>query len=307
MGWLAFSTIAYFIIALEVILDKFLLSSKRISHPVIYAFYSGILSSFALVFLFPFGWHMIGFLYLISAIAAGIIFAYGILALFYSIEKGEASRVTTVVGAVVPTVAYFLSLVILREILPGAKIMGVAALIAGGILISLELGKKRKRIFFPGFYEAILAGVLLALAYTLFKKFYGGDNFINVFIWTRLGVFIGALSFLFFPGWRRAIFNSLSKFKRPSGNHKTSGLLFVFTKCLGGVGSIILQYAFSLGSVTIINALISIEYTFVFLLGIGFTFWRPEIFSEKIDKKSLLQKIAAIIIVAAGVMLVSLK
>lgn len=307
MNWFVLATVAYFIIALQVILDKFLLSSKRISHPAIYAFYSGILSSFALFFLFPFGWRMIGISYLCYAILAGIIFSYGLMALFYAMKKGEAIRVTTVIGAVIPVVTYILSLIILRENLPSGKILGVMALIAGGILISLELGKEKRRKFFYGFFEAVLAGILLALAYTLFKKFYAGDNFINVFVWTRLGVFAGALSFLILPVWRRVIFNSLLKFKKPNHDHKQSGLLFIFNKALGGIGSIILNYSFSLGNITVINALISIEYTFVFLLGIGFTFWRPEIFREKIDRKSLVQKMAAIGIVAAGVVLVSVK
>jgi drug/metabolite transporter (DMT)-like permease len=222
-------------------------------------------------------------------------------------KKGEATRVTTVVGAVIPVITYTLSLIILQESLPGLKIFGVAALIAGGILISLELGKKKQRKFFYGFFEAVLAGILLALAYTLFKKFYAGDNFINVFVWTRLGVFAGAVSFLLIPTFRKAIFSSLVKFKKPNRDHKKTGLLFIFNKALGGIGSIILNYSFSLGNITVINALISIEYTFVFLLGIGFTFWRPEIFREKIDRKSLVQKMAAIGIVAAGVVLVSVK
>ena len=306
MNWLAFSSIAYFILALVVILDKFLLSSKKISHPVIYAFYSGILSSFAILFLFPFGWHRIGILYLCFAILAGVIFLYGLLALFYSMKKGEATRVTMVVGAVIPIVTYLLSIIVLQENLPSMKIFGVAGLIAGGVLISLELGKGKQGNFFSGFYEAVLAGILLALAYTLLKKFYEGDNFINVFVWTRLGVFVGALSFLTIPVWRKAILNSIAKFKKPNHDNKRSGLLFVFNKALGGIGSIILNYSFSLGNVTVINALISIEYTFVFLLGIGFTFWQPKIFMEKMDKRSLAQKIAAIIIVAAGVIFVSI-
>ena len=54
MNWLIVSIIAYLLIALGVILDKFLLSSNRISHPVVYAFYSGLLSFFTIFIYFPF-------------------------------------------------------------------------------------------------------------------------------------------------------------------------------------------------------------------------------------------------------------
>ena len=304
MNWIILAIIAYFLIALEIILDKFLLTSRRVSHPAIYAFYSGILSLFTLVF-FPFGMHSISFYQMLMSFLAGFIFTYGILTLFYAIQKGEASRVTTAAGAVIPVVTYFLSLFILEEKLSASQISGVTLLIFGGILISLKIVKFRTRGFFSGFLEAILAGVLLAVAFTLFKYFYEQDNFINVFIWTRLGLIAGALSLLIHPYFRKIIFQSLAKFKKPKKENKRSGLLFVLNKILGGSGSIILNYSIALGSVTIVNALICTEYVFVFLMGIVFSFWMPKIFQEKMDIGSAVQKLTAIFLITAGIVLVS--
>ena len=55
MHWLTITIVAYFLLALEIILDKFLLSSKRVSHPSIYAFYSGALGFFAVAVALIFG------------------------------------------------------------------------------------------------------------------------------------------------------------------------------------------------------------------------------------------------------------
>lgn len=304
MNWLIITITAYFLIALEVILDKFLLSSKKISHPAIYAFYSGILSFFTVV-LFPFGAHSISLSQAFFYFLAGVIFIYGVLSLFYAISKSEASRVTPVVGAVIPIFTFLLSAPLLKETLGTRSILGVVVLIVGGLFISWEFSREKKQKLFSGFLHSILAGILLALSYTIMKCLFESDGFINVFVWTRIGVAIGAGSLLLFPVWRRVIFNSFSRFKKPKRVHQNTGVVFVLNKILGGVGSIMLNFAISLGDVTIVNALISIEYAFVFILSVFFSIWMPKVFQEKISSGNLLQKISAILIIGAGIFLVS--
>ncbi len=304
MLWLIISILAYLLVALETILDKFLLSSNKISHPVIYAFYSGILSSFALLF-FPFGFHFIGFGKLFVGILAGTIFVYGILALFYAIKESDASQVTPVVVATTPIVTYFLSLFILHDRLFFRQLLGVFILISGGLLVSVDLTRRKKDKFFKGFYHAILAGALLALAFTLFKHLYNDGKFINIFIWTRFGLFFGAFSLLLFSNWRKIILKSLHKFKKPQTEHYQSGTLFVITKTLGGLGSIALNYAISLGDVTVVNALVSLEYAFVFIFEVVLAFWFPSIFKRTKSPLGVLQKSIAVVLIGTGVFLVS--
>jgi len=336
MSWILVAIISYFLIALEIILDKFLLSSKRVSHPAIYAFYSGLLSLAALAIFFPFGFHSISFAKIWPYLLAGAVFTYGILNLFFALNKSEASKVTPVAGAVIPIVTFFLSIFFLDERLGKIQIIGVIVLILGGLLISFDLpigvnpitlsrinkffpihflnslifvkgdGASKQKVF-AGFWHTILAGILLAAAFTAFKHFFERDNFINVFIWTRLGLFLGALSLLFFPLWRQAIVASLKKFKKPRQGETRTGVLFVVNKCLGGTGSILANYAISLGSVIIVNALVSVEYIFVFLFGLLFSFWLPKVFEERGAFWDVAQKIGAIIIITFGIILISLK
>ncbi|PIP27933.1 MAG: hypothetical protein COX29_03870 [Candidatus Moranbacteria bacterium CG23_combo_of_CG06-09_8_20_14_all_35_22] len=306
MSWLAITIIAYFLLALEIILDKFLLSSKRVSHPSIYAFYSGTLGLFAIAFS-PFGFHWISYAKIFFSFLAGIIFIYGMLALFFAIRKGEASRVLPVVGAVIPITAFFLAIFFLEERLGGRGILGIIFLIFGGLLISFDLDKDRKRIFHQGFRASLLAGFFLALSAIFIKALYNEDNFLNVFIWTRTGAFLGVLSFLLVPIWRKAILGSLLKFKKPEKEGKKSGASFIFAKTLGGSGSFLKEMATSMttASVTIVNALVSMEYVFIFLLSVIFSVWVPEIMKEKKDIKTVLQKITAIAIITLGLVLVS--
>ncbi len=306
MNWIGIAILAYFLLALEIVLDKFLLSSKRVSHPAIYAFYSGTMGMFAVVFA-PFGFHWISYEKMFFSFIAGMIFIYGMLSLFWAVKRGEASRVLPIVGAVVPITSFFLAIVFLGEDLGLRGTLGIGALIFGGILISFNLAKNRTRIFFEGFRASILAGFLLAVSTIIIKALYNEDNFLNVFIWTRAGAFLGVLSFFLIPIWRKPILNSLLKFKKSEKEEKKSGASFVLAKTLGGSGSFLKENAvsMSLASVTVVNALVSVEYVFIFGLSIIFSAWMPKIMREEKDFKSIAQKIIAIAIITLGLILVS--
>jgi len=306
MNYLVIAVIAYFLVALEVILDKFMLTSKRVSHPSIYAFYVGMMSLFALV-LIPFGFHAISPWQAIIDIIPGIIFTYAILAMFFAFSKSEASRVVPVVGAVIPIITFLLSIFFLSERLRIMQIIGVAVLIIGGLLISFEFPFENKKKFFAGFKYSIIAGIMLAISFTWFKHFFEHDNFSNVFIWTRIGLFIGAGSLLLQRDWRKKILGSFGGFHNPSKEHYKTGSLFVVNKALGGAGSILTNYAISLGSVTIVNALVSTEYVFILLIGLALSFRFPKIFQEKENALDITQKVVSIFIITIGIILISIK
>lgn len=307
MNWIAVAIYAYLLISMEIVLDKFLLSSKKVSHPAIYAFYSGILSLFVIVFM-PFGFHWVGLEQGVTSLLFGAIFIYGILSLFYAIQKNEASRVMPVVGAIIPITTYFTYDFFWGDKLTPYQLLGVALLIAGGLFISFDLPLKIKsRKFFSGFSYAVLAGILIALALDAFKVLYKEDNFLNVFIWTRFGLAAGALSLLIVPYGRKIILGSFASYKENKKDNQKTGVLFVVNKSLGGIGSIMLNYAIALGSVTIVNALVSIEYVFILLLGLVLSVRYPSIFQEKWSLGHLVQKIAAIAVITVGVTLVSVN
>ena len=308
MNWILVALFAYFLVGLEVILDKFLLTSKKVSHPAVYAFYSGLLSSFALV-LIPFGVKFIPLGLAAKYIFFGFIFVYGILCLFFAINKSEASRVIPVVGAIVPIVTYLISHFFSLEYLKAHQILGIVILVSGGLLISFDLPiRLNKKKFFLGFFPSVLAGILLGVSLAGLKHFYVQEGaFINVFMWSRLGLVIGAISLLVNPDWRKIIFHSSGNFKNPKKENIKTGLLFVVNKGLGGAGSILTNYAVALGSVTIVSAMVSVEYVFIFLMSLVFSVRFPRIFQEEGSFWDVVQKIAAILIIAAGLILVSIK
>lgn len=333
---------SYFLGALTVILDKFLLGSKRISSAPVYSFFVALFGLFAVAFIpfvgfsVPSGWQI--FLSLLG----GALFSYGILALYFAIQKSEASRVTPVVGAIIPVVTYFLSLVFSSEKLVLIEIIGIALLIFGGLLISFDLPLKinpslsnrivkypgikylngllfrestkssgkygtSKKKFFAGFYASLSAGFILALSYFVFKFVYNEQTFFNGFIWTRIGCFLASGSYFLVPKWRKEIFKSLKEFKKPKKKEYQTGGLFVGNKILGGISSILLNAAIAMGSVTLVNSLVSSQYVFVLFLAYFAHKNFPFIFGEKLYFWDWAQKVGAIVLIGTGVVLIFSK
>ncbi len=296
---------SYFLGALTVILDKFLLGSKRISSAPVYSFYIGVFGLFALLFI-PFaGFSVPDCWQIFLSLSGGMLFSFGILALYFAIKKSEASRVSPIVGAIIPVVTYFLFLIFSSEKLVLIQIIGVTFLIFGGLLISFDLPLRiNKKKFFSGFQASLLAGFLLASAYFVFKFVYNGQSFFNGFIWTRIGCFLGVILYFFVPSWRKDILKSFKEFSKPKKKEYQTGGLFIGNKILGGISSILLNVAIAAGSVTLVNSLVSSQYVFILLLAYFAHKKFPFVFEEKLYFWDWAQKIGAIVLIGIGVVLI---
>jgi drug/metabolite transporter (DMT)-like permease len=307
MVWIIATIGAYLFGAGANILDKFLLGSKRISSAVVYGFYVGLFGLSAFMFA-PFGLSFPKFEILLLCFAGGIIFLFGITLLYFAIERAEASRVVPVFGAVLPVATFLISFFFKAEKLTLEQAIGMILLVFGGLLISfdlpLKLGKKK---FFSGFFYAVGAGFITAVAYILFKIISNsGETFVTWYVWTRVGSTIGALLLLFVPAWRKVIFASFSAGKKNRKQAYGTGLIFVGNKIMGGISTMLFNYAITLGSVTITNALVSIQYVFVLMFAWILSKRFKQIFDEKLLFWDWIQKIVAIIIIGGGAFLVYL-
>ncbi|EKE19258.1 MAG: hypothetical protein ACD_9C00070G0001, partial [uncultured bacterium] len=240
-----------------------------------------------------------------------------------------------VVFSVVPIATYLISFATNGEELGVLQLLGVLLLIFGGLLISFDLPLKvhpitfrfvkkiikfsliretlfseqhlrtNRRKFFEGFYMSCVAGILLAVSYVMFKEVYLEQSFFNGFMWTRVGGFLFVLLMLLIPAWRKTIFRSFTHAKKPSRRHVSTGGFFIINKITGGLSSILLNKAFQLGSVTLVNSMVSLQYVFVLILVAVAAKRRPKIFAEKLSFWDWAQKIIAIIIIAVGMVFVS--
>jgi len=76
--------------------------------------------------------------------------------------------------------------------------------------------------------------------------------------------------------------------------------LIIVDKILAVVGVVCIQYAIALGSVTVVNALIGVQYVLMFVLIVFFSKFFPKIFSEYFTKEELTVEFIAICLVVLG-------
>ena len=302
-SWVLIAVVAYFFHAATAIIDKFLLE-KRISRPSTYAFWVGIFGIFALL-LTPFGFFIPAPKEFLLATVSGFMSVLAFYSFFVILQKSEASRIAPVIGGFSPVFVLLLSRIFLGESLGWMEFAAFLFLIAGGVLISLAIRVDGVHIQKPEtqkiFFITLLSAFLFALTYVLFKAATNHTPFINAFIWSRLGGFAAALLFLFGKKSRYDILNS------PRLQALTStGAFFMFNKFLGAAGFFLLDYAISIGRVSIINAMQGVEYTLIFIFAVILSKKYPEILAEDFRRLAFYQKSAGIALVVLGLALLAL-
>ena len=110
--WLSLTIIAYFLLAVANLGDKFLIS-KILPSAKIYAFLIGLMS--LLVFIAaPWGLAWPGWLWLAFNLAAGALFPWALLLMFMALRGGDASRITILIGSTIPVFTFILSILLLN-------------------------------------------------------------------------------------------------------------------------------------------------------------------------------------------------
>ncbi|MBI4709076.1 MAG: DMT family transporter [Candidatus Portnoybacteria bacterium] len=296
MTWFLFAIFGYFLNAAVSVVDKFLLSQRATTRPAVYTFYIGFLSIFAFV-LAPFGFYWPGLGQVLIALLAGATFLIGLWYLFEAVDIGSASRVFLTFGGLTPIVVLGLSFLFLGERLSTTQILAFLLLVAGGFLVSFKKEPQRKKE--KRFRFIIIAVILTAISLVLTKYVFMHQDFISGFIWTRIGSFLTALLFLIPQELRHAIFGS--------GKQSKGGmsLLLISNKAVAGGATVMVSFAISLGSVSLVNALQGVQYVFLLILTAMLSKKFPQIIHEKVTTKIIIQKLLAILLIGAGLVILA--
>ena len=108
--------------------------------------------------------------------------------------------------------------------------------------------------------------------------------------------------YLLVPRARRNILGGFQK----TEDKKKAGSLVLVSQVGGALGFVLVTYAVSLASVTLVAAMQGIQYAFLFLM-VAFMTWKfPKVLRERMNKAIVLQKIAAILIISAGLAVLAL-
>ena len=323
MLWLVIIIISYFISAVVYLIDKYLLGESIFS-PRILSFYIGILG-ISSVFLIPFtGFYIPSNWQIILSLLSGGFLVYGTFWFYKGLQLLETSRIVPAVGGLSPLFSFVLIYLFSsgQKTLSFYENIAFILLIFGSVLInlplhifSLEEVKNIKGLFLSksisnrsnffkkssiGIKYSTITAFLFSLSFVLAKYVYLGQSFWNGFIWMRIGGFLTAvIFFLLFSDTRNDIFKLKINFK------KSAIIIFLLAQVFSAVAAILQNWAISLASliyVPVINALQGVQYIFLFIFTVILSLKFPKILKEEISKKIIFQKIIAMFLVIAGIL-----
>lgn len=283
-------------LAVVAMLDKKILT-KSVPKPAVYTFYSTIfLLLVALVI--PFGVDMLSGVEWLIAIVAGVSFGLALWAMFIAFKHGEASHMNPFIGGMVTIMSFVFASLFLSEALTDFQLAGMLVLIVASWLLSFEKSCNKRGIH-SGFAWGIASGVLFGVSHVASKYLYELYPFITGFVWTRLSIGLVGLGLLLLPSVR-SLFKARKLTKAKKEKRKNSVIIVSITKFLGVLAVITIQYAVSIGSVTLVMAMAGIRHAFLFILVMLFTKFAPSIFKEYATKREILVQTFAILLVVIG-------
>lgn len=265
-SWIAFAIFAQLLFALSTLVDKHIVTrAGTIGKPIVYAFYVALLSGFVVVFA-PFVSAPSGYV-IVLAVLNSIAFTAAIYLLYCALSIARASDVSPVVGGISAIVTAILAAALIEGDVALVHVLPIMLLALGTAIISHFHFSRRAIVY------TIAAGCFFGAAVLTSKLVFLETSFLDGYFWMRMMNVVVALSLLFIPSFRYAIFHGV---KRSSRGAKG---LVIGNKILGGVAAALTAYAVSLGSVAVVNALAGLQFVFLFVFALVFAHKMP-LFSE---------------------------
>lgn len=300
MHWLLAVIIGHLLNALSFVLDKVLLT-KSIANPFAFTFYVGVLGLLVVVFIPFVDFFVPSPTALGIDIVAGALFSVALLFFFLALKGAEASRIVPYIGGAIPVFTLALEVPLLGVRLTMTQLVAFAVLVVGTVLIAVDRDQpKSGRIFSQHTWVyGLCAALAFAVSFVITKLAFNTQPFFNSFIWMRAGSLLFPLLFLLWPAHRAAIVDAVSIFR-----HR-SGVWYVLAQAFGGAGFVFVNYAISLTSVSVVNALQGVQYLFLLVLVLVGSLFVPRLLKENIGRRSLTTKISGMIIISVGLFIIA--
>jgi drug/metabolite transporter (DMT)-like permease len=304
MTWLLAAIAGHLMNAAAFIIDKSLLTIA-FKRSGTYAFVIGLISSSILVFLPAVSWNLT----LGSWVAIGIfgsVFIFALWAFFEALSHAEASRIVPIVGSLIPVFTLIDSAVVVGERLVPRVLLGLAFLLVATVLLTRG-GTKKQRLNVSTAGLCVLAAFLFAASSVSGKYAFEHVPFLDAFVLSRLFALALALTIpLISSRARKEIASLIRPGMHPNGPKPIHLLLMGAGQASGAVGFVGVQYAISLGSATVVNALQAVQYAAIVLVAWLGGKKLAALLKEDMTRRTLFIKGTAIGLVGIGLVLVGL-
>ncbi|MBT5503197.1 EamA family transporter [Candidatus Falkowbacteria bacterium] len=291
MLWIIFTLIAMLLWTVVNIMDKYIIGHE-LRDPILVTTVFGftIYLLFILVAVLN-GGVIIPVWMVIMAMLAGIIYSTGLGFYYMAMKKVEVSRLAPMLSTeplLISAIAFF----VFQERLSIMNYIGILLIITGAVLITHRKSEAKSKLF--KFYVfAFVAMMFFALRNILIKYVSSGIDFWPMLFWFGIGGIVVPLVLLVVH--------------HPHIREKAKvGIIHLcFVAILSGLALIFFTKAISLGSVSLVSALMATKPMLVFFAATFLSFFYPKIILERHSRKVLLKKTMAIgLIVAGGIFII---
>jgi drug/metabolite transporter (DMT)-like permease len=223
------------------------------------------------------------------------VFLLGLYFGFSAVDKFEVSKASATIGATQPIFIFFISWIFFgRQAMEYSDFAAFLLLFLGSVLISFE----RKPELTAKFLKlTVFSALMYSFDYVLIKYIFAELGFASGFVWRAILISLFALTLLLVKKNRKEIF------KQKERSTQKLKKTFLATQVCGGLANILQSYAVFLAPVVLLpvaNSMRGLQYVFLLCLTYFTSKFFPKILKEKISKKIILQKISAIALIIAG-------
>lgn len=295
--WIPIAIFSHLFWAVVNVGDKYIVSN-RIKNPYVYLVWImlfGIIAILLIPFLdFSIPDKNIFFL----LIASSAFYFFGGFPYLKAMQQEDVTRIN-ILWSLIPIFSLIIGWFAIDEKIYGQQFLAFAILILGALIASLHVKNGAFR-----FSKALIFMIIACAAYAshgVILRYVTQDySFLSAFVWTRIFMFGFALLLLAFGSFRK-IFKA--EFKRMN-----RGLVAtVFSISLADHLGILLNiWALSLGPVALVFAMEGFQAVFVFLMAFGLSAFSKIDLKEEINKKNVILKLAALVLMISGIVLLNL-
>ena len=213
---------------------------------------------------------------------------------FYALRKDEASVVVPLFQ-IIPIFAFILGYLFLDEVLAFRQIVGALLVILGGFALSLDLTEKMPRFKSSIFFLMLASSFLMAIGSLTFKFVAIEAGYWTTNFWGFIGqALIGIAIFSFIRNYRVEFLQILKE------NKMAIIALSGINEIIAVVAGLAFTFAVLLAPLALVQTVNGFQPFFVFLYGLILTLFFPDIVTESLSRKHLLQKIITIAVMLLG-------
>lgn len=297
MNWIFLALLAPFVYAVNIFLDKYIVSARLPDYRSLPIF--GMLISLPVAVLLSI------FLGITITYGSFLIILSGVLtiwafSLYLEALITEETSLLIVIIQLIPVIVLVMSYFLLGEVITLRQSLGFLLLLTASILISIK--KQKSRLGFSRPLVFILAADFIwAASYILIKlASEEGLNTSELVMYESAGVVLGGICLLLFVSVvRKAFLKTIRKLKAVDLS------LILINESLYLGAKILTYIAVSLGPVALVSILGSTQIFYGILLGAVLTILLPKAFKENISKEGLYKKVFLGALAFIGIILVS--